>query len=64
MLRAFSASVGRFLFAQFPALANLLSPLNPLIQLYFSFPFARYGPCHPLTSTELSLRNTPSLACG
>ena len=32
---------GRFLFAQFPALANLLSPLNPLISLYFSFPFAR-----------------------
>ncbi|CAL5224866.1 g7624 [Coccomyxa viridis] len=31
---------GRFLFAQFPALANLLSPLNPLISLYFSFPFA------------------------
>ena len=35
---------GRFLFAQFPALANLLSPLNPLISLYFSFPFARHAP--------------------
>jgi hypothetical protein len=32
---------GRFLFAQFPALARLLAPLNPLISLYFSFPFAR-----------------------
>ncbi|CAK0787784.1 hypothetical protein CVIRNUC_011006 [Coccomyxa viridis] len=31
---------GRFLFAQFPALASVLSPLNPLISLYFSFPFA------------------------
>ena len=32
---------GTFLFAQFPALANLLSLLNPLTRLYFSFPFAR-----------------------
>lgn len=31
---------GKFLFIQFPILANVIAPLNPLIQLYFSVPFA------------------------
>ncbi|KAI8112112.1 hypothetical protein M9434_003436 [Picochlorum sp. BPE23] len=31
---------GKFLFVQFPVLANVIAPLNPLIQLYFSVPFA------------------------
>ena len=35
---------GKFLFAQFPSFAGLFAPLNPLINLYFSFPFARCGP--------------------
>lgn len=31
---------GKFLFLQFPLFANVIAPLNPLIQLYFSVPFA------------------------
>ena len=31
---------GKFLFVQFPVLASVIAPLNPLIQLYFSVPFA------------------------
>ena len=31
---------GKFLFVQFPVFANVIAPLNPLIQLYFSVPFA------------------------
>jgi len=31
---------GKFLFLQFPVFANVIAPLNPLIQLYFSVPFA------------------------
>ena len=31
---------GKFLFLQFPIFANVIAPLNPLIQLYFSVPFA------------------------
>jgi len=31
---------GKFLFIQFPVFANVIAPLNPLIQLYFSVPFA------------------------
>lgn len=32
---------GKFFFAQFPAFARLLAPLNPLVSLYFGVPFAR-----------------------
>lgn len=32
---------GKFFFAQFPAFARLLAPLNPLVSLYFTVPFAR-----------------------
>lgn len=31
---------GKFVFMQFPAFANLLLPLQPLLNLYFSVPFA------------------------
>lgn len=31
---------GKFLFIQFPVLANILLPFDPLIRLYFSVPFA------------------------
>lgn len=33
---------GKFLFLQFPLFGQILAPLDPLIRLYFSFPFARY----------------------
>jgi len=32
---------GKFLFLQFPAFAAVLSPFEPLINIYFSVPFAR-----------------------
>ena len=32
---------GKFFFAQFPAFARILAPLNPLVSLYFGVPFAR-----------------------
>ncbi|KAK9832642.1 hypothetical protein WJX81_006487 [Elliptochloris bilobata] len=31
---------GKFLFLQFPIFGRVLTPLDPLIRLYFSFPFA------------------------
>ena len=31
---------GKFLFVQYPVMAKIISPLNPLIQVYFSVPFA------------------------
>lgn len=31
---------GKFFLPQFPAFATLLLPLDPIIRLYFSFPFA------------------------
>jgi len=31
---------GKFLFVQYPIIAKIISPLNPLIQVYFSVPFA------------------------
>ncbi|GAB4819498.1 hypothetical protein N2152v2_006544 [Parachlorella kessleri] len=31
---------GRFFLVQFPAVADVLAPLNPLIRLYYGFPFA------------------------
>jgi hypothetical protein len=34
---------GKFFFLQFPAFARILGPLDPLIRLYFSFPFASLG---------------------
>ena len=33
---------GKFLFIQFPIFGTILAPLNPLISLYFSVPFAGY----------------------
>lgn len=34
---------GKFFFAQFPAFARLLAPLNPLVSLYFGVPFASFA---------------------
>ncbi|KAL3160671.1 hypothetical protein ABBQ32_010586 [Trebouxia sp. C0010 RCD-2024] len=34
---------GKFFFAQFPAFAKLLAPLNPLVSLYFGVPFASFA---------------------
>ena len=35
-----SLRYGRFLMLQFPIISTVLAPLNPLIQLYFTVPFA------------------------
>jgi hypothetical protein len=35
-----SLRYGRFLMLQFPIISTIISPLNPLIQLYFTVPFA------------------------
>lgn len=34
---------GKFFFAQFPQFARLLAPLNPLVSLYFTVPFASFA---------------------
>lgn len=33
---------GKFVFMQYPIFMRFLAPLDPLVRLYFGFPFARY----------------------
>jgi Chloroplast import apparatus Tic20-like len=37
-----SLRYGKFVISQYPIFADVLSPLSPLINLYFSIPFARW----------------------
>lgn len=36
-------AAGKFVFMQYPIFMRFLAPLDPLVRLYFGFPFARYG---------------------